>query len=280
MLALVVTVRAEDAEVASDELWAMGVVAIEERSTGQRHSDGTEEVELWTSLGDDADAIAAELTALRYHWRFEEIDATVSETWREFAVPTWVADDLVVYPAWQDDITVSHDDRHGDVISISIEPGATFGMGDHPTTVLTMRAMRGVLVSGDSVLDVGCGSGVLAIAACRLGAAAAVGIDISTAAVPTTIANAERNGVHNLVSVSTTPLAEIAGTFDIVLANILAPALIQLASDLRRVLAPSGALIISGILADHHEHVISALAPLRIVDQIDLDGWTAITLRE
>lgn len=278
MQALVVTVRADEAEVASDELWAMGVVAIEERSTGHPLPDGSEEIELWTSLGDDIAAITAELGALRYRYRFVEIDATVSETWREFAEPTWVADDLVIFPAWQPDITV--ESRHrGAVISIAIEPGATFGMGDHPTTVLTMRAMRAVLRPGDTVLDVGCGSGVLAIAACRLGASAAVGIDISPAAVPTTTANAERNGVHDRVSVSTTPLAVVEGTYDVVLANILAPALIELSSDLRRVMTASGALVISGILANHHDHVIAALAPLRVVSRIDLDGWAAITLR-
>ena len=280
MLALVVTVAADDAEVASDELWAMGVVAIEERVTGQMRSDGTEEVELWTSLGDDADAIATELTALRYHWRLEEIDATVSETWREFAAPTWVADDLVVYPAWQTDVLDASDaSEHHEPISIAIEPGATFGMGDHPTTILTMRAMRAVLATGDAVLDVGCGSGVLAIAACVLGAASAIGIDISTAAVPTTLANAECNGVSDRITVSTTPLADVDGTFDVVVANILAPALIELSSDLRRVVAPGGALIISGILAAHHDHVLKSLAPLRSTDRIDLDGWTAVTLR-
>jgi ribosomal protein L11 methyltransferase len=273
MLALVVTVSANDTEVASDELWSLGVVAIEERTT-----DDPDLIELWTSLGDDAGAIEAALGGLRRSWRFEPIDESVSETWRAFAGPTWVDDDLVVHPAWVGDPVRAHG-APGSVTSIAIEPGATFGLGDHPTTVLTMRAMRSVLRSGDVLLDVGCGSGVLAIAGCLLGASRSVGIDISPAAVPTTVANAVRNGVGDRVTVSTTPLSEVHETFDVVLANILAPALIELSSDLRRVLAPGGALVVSGILADRHDHVLEALLPLRPVDRVDQDGWTAVTLR-
>jgi ribosomal protein L11 methyltransferase len=129
------------------------------------------------------------------------------------------------------------------------------------------------------VLDVGCGSGVLAIGACVFGAAAAVGIDIAPAAVPTTEANAEANGVADRVAVSTTDLADVDDTFDLVLANILAPTLVALSADLRRVLAPGGALVISGILADAHDHVLAALAPLAVVESEFLDGWAAITLR-
>jgi ribosomal protein L11 methyltransferase len=142
-----------------------------------------------------------------------------------------------------------------------------------------MRALRRAVVPGSRVLDVGCGSGVLAIAACRFGAATAVGIDISPAAVPTTDHNAEINGVADRITASTTPLAEVDGTYGVVVANILAPALVDLAADLRRVLADDGTLIISGILAERHEHVLAALAPLRVVARDDRDGWTAISLR-
>ena len=110
-------------------------------------------------------------------------------------------------------------------------------------------------------------------------AAGAVGIDISPAAVPTTTANASRNGVGERIEVSTTPLAEVSGPFDVVVANILAPALIDLSADLRRVLSAEGTLVVSGILATRHDHVVAALAPLRVARRDDLDGWTALTLR-
>jgi ribosomal protein L11 methyltransferase len=270
ILGVVVRVSADEAELAADQLWSLGVVAIEERTV-----DGTDEVELWTSLGEEAEAVTAALVTLpeRWSWRFVEVDEDVANTWRATAQPTWVEPDLVVVPAW-----VTFDVPSG-VRSIRIEPGATFGLGDHPTTQLTMREARTVVRGGDRVLDVGCGSGVLAIAACLFGATEAVGIDISPASVPITGVNAAANGVADRVTVSTTPLEDVVGSFEVVLANILAPVLIALADDLKRVLAPGGTLVISGILAERHDHVVAALAPLTVVARHDMDGWTALTLR-
>ena len=266
MLGLVVTAPAHEAELASDALWTLGVVAIEERNEG-------DQIELWTSLGDDrASVIGAASTLLaRWPWRLVEVDETVADTWRLHAEPTWIAPDLVVCPAW-----IPFPDSPG-VTAIRIEPGATFGLGDHPTTVLSMRAVREVLRSGSTVLDVGCGSGVLAVAACVLGAASARAIDISPASVPTTRTNADANGVGDRVDVSVTPLVEVDGQFDIVVANILAPTLIDLADDLIRVTAPGGALVVSGVLADRHDHVEAALRPLQRADRTTLDGWAALT---
>jgi ribosomal protein L11 methyltransferase len=162
---------------------------------------------------------------------------------------------------------------------VRIEPGATFGLGDHPTTVLTIRGLRAALRPGARVLDVGCGSGVLAVTAVMLGAGEAIGIDVSPAAPPVAAANAEANGVASQVHVSTMPLADIEGTFDVVVANLLAPALLGLADDLVRVVAPDGALVISGLLTARADHVVDALAPLRAVERRTKEGWTAITLR-
>jgi ribosomal protein L11 methyltransferase len=166
-----------------------------------------------------------------------------------------------------------------DVDVVSVEPGSTFGLGDHPTTILTLRAMRAALAAGMTVLDVGCGSGVLSVVACRLGAAHATAIDVAAEAVPVTRANAIANDVSERIAVSTTSLGEVEGSFDVVVANILASVLVALAGDLRRVLAPGGALIVSGVLADHHRHVEDALRPLRTVDRLTMDGWAALTLR-
>ncbi len=261
----VVTVGEAEAELASDALWGLGVVAVEERTP----AEGT--VELWTSLG-DADPVAAGWPA-HWPWRYEEVDEAVADTWREFAAPIVVQPGLVVRPAW-----VPHDAPAGTTV-LHIEPGSTFGMGDHPTTVLSLRATRRLVQPGCTVLDVGCGSGVLAIGACVFGAGTAVGVDIAPAAVSVTLANAAANGVGECVHASTTPLEDVTGVFDLVLANILAPTLVALAPDLRRVVAPGGALVISGILTGGYDHVLAALAPLQVVHTEELAGWAAVTLR-
>lgn len=266
MRQLVVTVHEADIELASDALWGLGVVAVEERA-GQNG-----QVELWTSIGDQAQDSDV-LLPQRWPFRFVEVDEAVADTWRQFARPIWVDADLVVRPVW-----VPFEAPIG-VTVLHIEPGATFGMGDHPTTILSLRAIRRLMQPDCTVLDVGCGSGILAIGAIVLGAAKAVGVDIAPAAVPVTVANARHNGVADRVEVSTTDLADVDGSYDLVVANILAPTLISLASDLRRVLSPGGTLVISGILSTAHEHVLVALEPLRVVATDEMDGWAAITLR-
>ena len=273
MQAFVLTVPFGDVELASDVLWGLGVVAIEERAAASAAF-----VELWTAVGDEPDAIAeaGRVIAAHWPWRTVEVDESVADTWRDYAEPTWITPGLVVCPAWRNSVVDSVDDVP---ICLRIDPGSTFGMGDHPTTVLSLRALVGAISGGESVLDVGCGSGVLAIGACRLGAGTAHGIDISPACVEVTTANATANGVANRVTVATTPLADVDGPYDIVVANILAPVLIDLAADLRRVMAPDGLLIISGVLADHHEHVEAALQPLQRVARIVHDGWAAVSLR-
>jgi ribosomal protein L11 methyltransferase len=290
VLALVVTVPANEAELASDALWALGVLAIEERPadgdtdpatsfarSGTRSAHTTEDhfVELWTSLGDDVEAVtqAAEAFPKRWRWRTVTLDPTVAESWRAHAVPSWIDADLVVVPAWQEVATPP------DVLRVDIDPGAAFGLGDHPTTVLSLRLLREVQWPGASVLDVGCGSGVLGIVAARLGAPYVAAIDISAAAVHATEANAVRNGVAGAVTASTTPLASIADVFDIVLANLLAPIVVASASDLRRATAPAGALVVSGVLESAYDHVVDALAPMHLVQTIVREGWAALLLR-
>ena len=264
MRQLVVTVVQQEVELASDALWGLGVVAVEERSTKSG------DIELWTSLGDEA--VDADVQ-LPWPWRFVEVDEAVADTWRQYAAPIWVEPDVVVRPAW-----VPFQAPAG-VTVLHIEPGATFGMGDHPTTILSLRALRRLVRPGCTVLDVGCGSGVLAIGAVVFGAGRTVGIDIAPAAVPVTTANGLANCVAGSIEVSTTDLTDIEGTYDLVLANILAPTLVALSADLRRVMAPGGALVISGILAQAHAHVLEALAPLQVVATDELNGWVAVTLR-
>jgi ribosomal protein L11 methyltransferase len=277
MQALVVTVPATEAELASDLLWSLGVLAVEERDGGGTPGLEDHLVELWTSLGEDVEEVtrAAEAFPARWRWHLVEVDESVADNWRAHVGPVWVTDRIVIVPSW-----IDFEPPPGqETVCLRIEPGETFGLGDHPTTVLTARALSEELHPGQRVLDVGCGSGVLGVLAAVSGAGHVVGIDLHPAAVPVTVANAVRNGVSSLVEVSLTPLADVEGPFELVLANILAPALIELSDDLKRVLAPGGTLVISGVLVGAHDHVLAALAPLVPVRTLERDGWAATVLR-
>lgn len=277
MLALVVTVPANEIELASDALWALGVAAIEERApTGEPEAPTQDHfVELWTSVGDDTTVLthAAEGFPARWRWRTVEIDPAIVDSWRAHAVASWIDRTLVVVPSWRD-VHVG-----ADVMRVDIDPGAAFGLGDHPTTVLTLRILRSTWWPGATVLDVGCGSGVLSVVAARLGAPYVEAIDISAAAVEATTANAGRNGVAGVIEASTRSLASVEEPFDLVLANLLAPVVVELADDLRRVVAPSGALVVSGVLTNAHGHVLEALSPMRVVETVTRDGWAALLAR-
>ena len=264
-LGVVVSPPASELELAADALWSLGAVAVEQR-------DG----ELWTSLGEDQPWVAAAMPTT-WPYRFVEMDDTAADTWRQFAQPIRISPHLVVTPTW-----VPYEAAVGERV-ISIEPGATFGMGDHATTVLSLQAVEALVRDGDTVLDVGCGSGVLAIAALMLGAQKAVGLDINPASVEVSRANAKANHVADRLAVSNTPLADIAqarpADFDLILATILAPVLIELSDDLKRCLKPAGHLVISGILATNYDHVLEVLLPLKVVAIATKDVWAAITLQ-
>lgn len=257
-----------DAELAADRLWGAGAGAVEEVRLDELR------VGLRSVLSGDDVVSRSRLGPLPADWHLEwiELPDEPSQTWRDFASPVDVDRRVVLRPAWLPEI----DDGR---LEIAIEPGGSFGLGDHPTTRLSAAATARWAAPGCTVLDVGCGSGVLGILAARLGAARVVAVDVAEAAVEATRDNAERNGVAERLTVSSTPLDEVTGEFDLVLANVLAPTIVSMAADLRRVLAPGGVLVVSGILAEAHEHVLEALAPLRAVRTDVLDAWAAVELR-
>ena len=256
------------AELAADRLWLAGARAVEQVTL----TDGR--VGLRTVLAGDDAVSMARLGSLPSGWTVEWVDVPdePSEAWRDHVTPVAVADRVVLRPAWLPELG---DGR----LEIAIEPGGSFGLGDHPTTRLSSAAVVRLTTPGCSVLDVGCGSGVLAILAARLGAARAVGIDVSVAAVEATRDNAARNRVADRVVATSTPIGAVTDTYDLVVANVLAPAIIAMAADLRRVLAAGGVLVVSGVLARVHGHVVEALAPLRAVRTDVLDAWAAVELR-
>uniref|UniRef100_A0A831UDJ4 Ribosomal protein L11 methyltransferase n=1 Tax=Geobacter metallireducens TaxID=28232 RepID=A0A831UDJ4_GEOME len=176
--------------------------------------------------------------------------------WRQHFTPTRIGRRLVIKPTWE-----PFAPQPGDVV-IELDPGMAFGTGTHPTTRLCLEALEKLGPSGD-VLDVGTGSGILAMAAARLGARRVVGTDIDPDAVEVARENCAMNGVT--ADLVTTPLAAIPGRFDVVLANILAEDLVRMAADLTAKVAPGGALILSGILVEREPYVIAGFAATGLV---------------
>lgn len=275
MLALVITVPREEVELISDRLWTLGVAAIEER--------GSDPVELWTTLGEDPAPIVDSLTTLGLRetvepttsiwWRWEEIDDSVALTWRQHVQEWEIVPGLRIVPAW---LTPKVAPRHEG--ALLIDPGTAFGMGDHPTTSMSLALLLDALRPGDHVLDLGCGSGILGIAALSRGARHVTAIDISLAALEATRANALRNHVSDQVT-SATELPPDAGPFDLIVANILTPTLIDLAPDMIIQGAHARAIIISGVLSEHLERVTAAFSPWVVTARTHTDGWVAATLQ-
>ena len=275
-LSIIVSTTAEQVELVSDVLWSLGVVAIE------KHWDTDHDLRLQTSLGNDREVVTEVLNSLSWSatWILSEIDENVGDNWRAFARPVLVGKRLVIAPQWSSAMHInevlSAVDHSQEALIVTIEPGSTFGMGDHPTTMASLLAIEKYLMFDDEVIDVGCGSGVLGITSLLLGARRATGIDISAASIEVSRANAESNGVADRWSVSTEALEQIESPARIVVANILAPALIELSEQLRRLVSPTGVLIISGVLTQNYAHVAEALRPLLEVDRIDLEQWSAV----
>ena len=173
---------------------------------------------------------------------------------RPWARPVRVGN-VLVRPAWLD-----ADPPPGVEHVISIEPGRAFGSGAHETTRLALEVLLEQVPNDARVLDVGCGSGVLAVSAAVAAGASVVAIDVDPHAVEVTLDNAVRNGAEGHVVASASPLSSIAGSFDVVVANILAVTLREIAADVARLIAPDGVVVLSGMLIDQAARVDAAYA--------------------
>ena len=179
--------------------------------------------------------------------------------------------------------TGSEPDR-SDAVVVRLDPGLAFGTGTHATTAMCLEWLDSIELQGRAVLDYGCGSGVLAIAALKLGCAHAHAMDIDVQAITATRENAAQNGVQERLTVSTSP-DDIEGRFDVVIANILAGPLVELAESVSDHVRPGGQLALSGILSEQAADVIAAYAPHLDVDNPEFreqDGqtWTRLTGRK
>jgi len=198
-------------------------------------------------------------------------DGVRLEEWRRHTAPLTFADRLTLAFAWSE-----HDRRH---LPGLLELGlGGFGSGQHPTTRLLIEVLLARITGGERLLDVGCGSGVLGLSGLALGAVHLTAVDLKPVAVDATRRNAVLNGLGNRVDATTAPLEQIDGPFDAVVANVGRAAVVALAPDLQRLLAPGGWLAVSGFEPPLASLVAGFLRPLVELDQRTDAGWAALVM--
>jgi len=194
--------------------------------------------------------------------------------WKQYFHAFTVGEGLLIQPLWE-----NCDNVNGREI-LKIDPGMAFGTGTHATTKLCLERIEQVLKPGDSLLDIGTGSGILSIAALLLGAESAVGVDIDATAVKTARENGKINGFEPpRYTILQGDLArQITGRYDLVAANIVADAIINLCADVKNYMKPGASFIMSGIIDARLDEVVSAVqnAGLNVTQVIEDDGWACI----
>ncbi|MHB0877059.1 MAG: 50S ribosomal protein L11 methyltransferase [Anaerolineae bacterium] len=208
------------------------------------------------------------------------------DAWKKHYPVVHAGERLVIVPSWR-----QYDPRPGEV-TIAVDPGMAFGTGLHPSTQLCLRAVERYTRPGQSVLDVGTGTGILAIAAMKLGAASVLAMDVEETAVAAATENVARNGVADRVTVHLAslipmrnPLGEQpgvidGGSYDLVLVNIIAEVIAAMADRLLARTAPGGLIIAAGIIEEREPVVMEAFAGRAEVVDRELDGdWVCLCLR-
>lgn len=282
-LEIAVPAHAEAVEAVSEILSRIGYngIAVDvplERGRGADHTVKAyvvEDADAFAKVSDVRDALGhlqafglgpiGEVTARRVE------DKDWLESWKADFVPIHIGA-FLVRPTWSDAVA-------GDAVELVLDPGMAFGTGLHPTTQQCLEALSTLPLEGRSVLDVGTGSGILAIAAAKRGASPVVAVDTDALAVDAARENAVRNGVA--IPVGQGSAADVPGRFDFVVANIVSAVLQQIAPDLAARVSGGGTLLVAGISAPAEAATRDAFARLRfsLLDRTVRDDWVALALR-
>lgn len=209
-------------------------------------------------------------------------EADWQDSWKQYYKPLRVGERIVVRPTWE-----PYDAQPGDVV-VDLDPGSAFGTGSHETTRLCLELLEQVVSPDDAVLDMGCGSGILSIAALKLGARRAVGVDIEQNAAATAARNASANGVggDRYRTLWGDALADpalykdIGGKYDVIAANIVADVILSMKALFYDKLRPGGRLVVSGIIGARANEVLAALEQQGFVSswRLELNDWVAAAL--
>ncbi|HLG65656.1 MAG TPA: 50S ribosomal protein L11 methyltransferase [Ktedonosporobacter sp.] len=204
-----------------------------------------------------------------------------ANAWKDYYHVTHIGRRLVIRPSWRE-----YTPKAGEVV-LTLDPGMAFGTGVHPTTRMCLEQLERLVQPGMRVLDVGTGSGILALAAASLGAQSVYAIDNSSVAVESARGNVAMNALDERIQVvlGELTLAEaerMAGQYDLVIANIIAHVIGAIAPQLALTLAPEGILIVSGIIEARRQDAEGPLlaSGLQLVEQVNIDDWLALLLRK
>ena len=204
-------------------------------------------------------------------------DEDWAETWKAYIHTEKIGERIVVRPTWEEYTPSANE------IVIELDPGAAFGTGAHATTAMCLRWLEHLVSPGMRVYDVGCGSGILAVAAAKLGAGEVIAMDYDPVAVSVAEENIRQNNVHNVVACESDLLSacEGAAPAELITANIIADVIIRLFAQLDRHLAPGGTLLASGIIDDRIADVEHAAAEhgFTVLDMTCEKEWAALIIR-
>lgn len=271
----------------SDELTSLGALAVTFQDAGDQpiFEPSPETPRLWhetvvIGLFDETQPLEQVLSYLESQKTQEKVKTfhfqhLEDEDWErrclEGFTPISCGKRLWICPSW-------HIPPDPNAVNVILDPGLAFGTGTHPTTKLCLEWLDSQVKSDEIVIDYGCGSGILAIAALKLGAKKAYAVDNDPQALEATLANAERNSIDSTHLITLLPVDNIPEKADILAANILAQPLIELAPKLANLIKTGGKIVLSGILSDQVQGVISAYEPwFQMEKPLFFEEWARLT---
>jgi ribosomal protein L11 methyltransferase len=268
----------EDPRIEPEEGWPEGSIGRPDHHTVIGYFPEDSRIENRRRILEEKLAHFKEKIGLIYRISYRELDEEDwAHSWKAYFGPQKIGRNIVVKPTWRD-----YRADTGEMV-IELDPGMAFGTGTHPTTTMCISMIENYLEKDDLFLDIGTGSGILLIAAAKLGAGKIYGVDHDETAVQIAVENLKRNGVEaQRFFVNCADLAEgVIEKYDIVAANILSHVILDLLKDIRRVLKSDGVFICSGIVDKNEKQVVAAMRNIgfEILEINSKDEWVAIAGR-
>ena len=202
-----------------------------------------------------------------------------ANSWKAYYKPIKIGERIVIVPAWE-----KYSAKEGEIV-VRMDPGMAFGTGTHETTRLVIKLLEKYIKNGMRVADVGCGSGILAICASKLGAGECKAYDIDPVAVKVANENIKDSGLTNVTCEVSDLLKQVdksGGTYDVICANIVADIIIRMMPDVGALMDENSVILASGIIVERSEDVINGFAEhgFKIVERIDENGWCALAVQK